>query len=242
MRKRREDGKYILIPSQKIERKPGINHDGRNPLALHRRGFAKTPVDTYTAFALGGRQVKIRVGEKGRTPIPRRGGELLHAALRAIKSAICAADHEQILTGTTSVTTQYFENPVAGCERISGRRIKNSILSLPSSRMRLAAAEWTLRAEGERIPCFCWVDSVYVIQRVMRSNKTTASAGKVKLAKHDFPGLPTRLRFAVSPFDFDKTDGASPNGGTCGQQMRKAAPSRQCMSLRAKRKRHMLVY
>ena len=51
--KRREDGKYILIPSQKIERNRD-NPDGRNHLCAPPPGFAKNPVDTVYCFALGG--------------------------------------------------------------------------------------------------------------------------------------------------------------------------------------------
>jgi len=51
--KRREDGKYILIPPQKIERNRD-NPDGRNHLCAPPPGFAKNPVDTVYCFALGG--------------------------------------------------------------------------------------------------------------------------------------------------------------------------------------------
>jgi len=51
--KRREDGKYILIPSQKIERNRD-NPDGRNHLCAPPPGFAKNPVDTVYCFALAG--------------------------------------------------------------------------------------------------------------------------------------------------------------------------------------------
>jgi hypothetical protein len=51
--KRREDGKYILIPSQKIDRNRD-NPDGRNHLCAPPPGFAKNPVDTVYCFALGG--------------------------------------------------------------------------------------------------------------------------------------------------------------------------------------------
>ena len=51
--KRREDGKYILIPSQKIERNRDTP-DGRNHLCAPPPGFAKNPVDTVYCFALGG--------------------------------------------------------------------------------------------------------------------------------------------------------------------------------------------
>ena len=50
--KRREDGKYILIPSQKIERNRD-NPDGRNHLCAPPPGIANT-VDTVYCFAFGG--------------------------------------------------------------------------------------------------------------------------------------------------------------------------------------------
>ena len=49
--RRREDGKYILIPSQKIERNRD-NPDGRNHLCAPPP--ALSPTDTVYCFALGG--------------------------------------------------------------------------------------------------------------------------------------------------------------------------------------------
>ena len=49
--RRREDGKYILIPSQKIERNRD-NPDGRNHLCAPPP--ALSPTDTLYCFALGG--------------------------------------------------------------------------------------------------------------------------------------------------------------------------------------------
>jgi hypothetical protein len=50
--KRREDGKYILVPSQKIERNRD-NPDGRNHLCAPPPS-ALQPSDTVFCFALGG--------------------------------------------------------------------------------------------------------------------------------------------------------------------------------------------
>lgn len=50
--KRREDGKYILIPSKKIERNRD-NPDGRNHLCAPPPG-TMSQVDTVYCFALGG--------------------------------------------------------------------------------------------------------------------------------------------------------------------------------------------
>lgn len=49
--RRREDGKYILIPSQKVERNRD-NPDGRNHLCAPPP--ALSPADTVYCFALGG--------------------------------------------------------------------------------------------------------------------------------------------------------------------------------------------
>jgi hypothetical protein len=49
--RRREDGKYILIPSQKVERNRD-NPDGRNHLCAPPP--ALSPMDTVYCFALGG--------------------------------------------------------------------------------------------------------------------------------------------------------------------------------------------
>ena len=49
--KRREDGKYILVPSQKIERNRD-NPDGRNHLCAPPPALSQT--DTVYCFALGG--------------------------------------------------------------------------------------------------------------------------------------------------------------------------------------------
>jgi hypothetical protein len=60
--KRREDGKYILIPPEQVERNKD-NPDGRNhiyappPNAFH-------PSDTVLCFALGGAPHEIRIGRR----------------------------------------------------------------------------------------------------------------------------------------------------------------------------------
>lgn len=51
--KRREDGRYILIPSEKVERNRD-NPDGRNHLCAPPPSAGFRPSDTVYCFALGG--------------------------------------------------------------------------------------------------------------------------------------------------------------------------------------------